>query len=116
MYHSTPPAPDCGHMSSRTAALRPGLDLTEEQVTEARRMRRDGDHPREIAFRMGLAVEDVERALLAMRTPKADRSRASLNVTMAAREFVSNERRVGEAVHQTVDRLLRELVTLRSGL
>jgi transcriptional regulator len=115
VFHSHPPAPNAGDMSSRTAALRPALELDAEQIECARRLRRQGMKVSTIAEYMETTKEVVDRALLAMRTPKEDRSRGTLNVTLAAREFVMANRKAGEPVHVTVDRLLGELEQHRGG-
>jgi hypothetical protein len=41
-------------------------------------------------------------------------SRATVNMTLEAGEFLQQERRQGEAVWQTADRLIEELVRLRA--
>jgi hypothetical protein len=103
-------------MSARTAALRPEISLTKEQIADARLLRRAGSSPEAIAEFLDVPQERVERALLAMRTPKADRSRGTLNVRLSDRDFVLREKRPAEAVHDTVHRLIGELEHLRSGL
>jgi hypothetical protein len=103
-------------MSARTAALRPVIELTKEQIEAARIMRRAGHLPRHIAVLLAVPLDQVHRALLAMRTPKADRSRGTLNVRLSDRDFVLREKRPAEAVHDTVHRLIGELEHLRSGL
>jgi hypothetical protein len=102
-------------MSPRTAALRPDIDLTEEQVAQARQMRRAGSRVDWIAMVLGVSLEATERALLAMRTPKDNRTRASLNVTLEARDYVLGLQKRGEAVHQTVDRILGEHEAMKGG-
>jgi hypothetical protein len=103
-------------MSARTAALRPEISLTKEQIADARLLRRAGSSPEAIAEFLDVPLDRVERALLAMRTPKADRSRGTLNVRLSDRDFVLREKRPAEAVHDTVHRLIGELEHLRSGL
>jgi hypothetical protein len=49
-----------------------------------------------------------------MRTRNRARSRATLNVTLAAREFVVSEANDGEGMWATVDRLLGELSLRRA--
>ena len=48
-----------------------------------------------------------------MRTPKPDRSRRTLNCTLETAALVHRERREGEAVWETMDRLVGELLDLR---
>lgn len=109
----TPPGPHAGDMSPLTKVLRPRLGLTPEQCREARRLRRARQEIASIAAALGAAEEDVRHALAAMRTKKRDASRRSLNVTLAAHEFVAREAVEGESRWQTVDRLLIELAVRR---
>ncbi|WP_338661745.1 hypothetical protein VQH23_16110 [Pararoseomonas sp. SCSIO 73927] len=112
-FAGTPPGFHAGDMSRRTVALRPGLGLTDLQVENIRRLRRKRQDAPEIAAALNLAQDKVERALLAMRTPKPDRKRRSLNVTLEAAAFVDREKRPGEAGWKVVDRLVDELLTRR---
>ena len=112
-FQGTPPGFHAGDMSRRTVALRPGLGLTDLQVENIRRLRRKRQDAPEIAAALEIDLDKVERALLAMRTPKPDRRRRSLNCTLEAAAFVDRERRPGEAVWKTVDRLVGELIELR---
>lgn len=109
-----PPGPHAGDMSSLTKALRPDIELTPEQCETARRLRRAGRDVAVIAMRLGAAEEEVRPALATMRTRKQAATRRSLNVTLAAHEFVRGEAAEGEACWETVDRLLGELTMRRA--
>lgn len=101
-------------MSRRTAALRPNIALTPAEATAARRMRRAGAEPAAIAARFGVPLEEVEKALVQMRSPRPETTRGTLNVTLAAHRFVLGERRGDEPLWQTMDRLVDELLRLRA--
>ena len=110
-----PPGPHAGDMSPLTELLRPALGLSSDQCHEARRLRRAGRSIKDIATEFGTAEENVREALAAMRTRKVNATRRTLNVTLAAHEFVSREAVMDEPRWQTIDRLLIEL-TLRRAL
>lgn len=110
-----PPGPDAGNISPKTTMLRPRMTLSDEQCSDARRLRRTGKTIEEIASTLSVHVEDVRLALAAMRTRRRAPTRAALNVTIAARDFVAAEGEPGEVTWQTVERLLGEL-TLRRAL
>jgi hypothetical protein len=69
----------------------------------------------EIAGQLGpdVTAEDVAAALMTLRTPNPRASRATLNGSLAAGEFVAAEGRPGEPKWAVLDRLLDELVHLR---
>jgi len=110
----TPPGPHAGDMSPLTRILRPPLGLSVEQCQEARRLRRAGHEIADIAAAVGASEDNVRQALAAMRTKKRGATRRTLNVTLAAHEFVSGEAVAGESYWQTVDRLLVELTVRRA--
>jgi hypothetical protein len=56
----------------------------------------------------------VRQALATLRTPKSSASRRSLNVTLAAHDFVWSEAEPHEACWETVDRLCVELAFRRA--
>lgn len=112
-FHGTPPGFHAGDMSRRTVALRPDIGLAPELVEAVRRERKKGAEPPAIAETLAVPVEVVERAMLAMRTPKPDRRRRSLNCTLEACAFVDGEKQPGEPVWKAVDRLIGELIELR---
>lgn len=114
-FISTPPGFHAGDMSRRTARLRPDIGLSEEVIAAIRRERKKGEEPAAIAATLSLPLAVVEKSLLAMRTPKGERSRATLNCTLAAQAIVLRERRDEEPIWQTVDRLLDELRLRREG-
>jgi hypothetical protein len=113
-FKGRPPGQGSGEMSARTAALRPSIALTGEQAAKARALRRRGAEPAAIAARFGVAVEEVEKALVQMRSRRPETTRGTLNVTLAAHRFVLGERQADEPLWQTVDRLVDELLRLRA--
>jgi hypothetical protein len=111
------PQPDASRMSERTRRLRPAIAMTDEQIVQARCLRREDElEPEEIARLVDggpVPVEEVEKALIGMRTKKANASRCTLNVSVAAHQFVRGEKEGDEAGHEIVDRLLDELIRRR---
>ena len=69
--------------------------------------------PAAIAARFGVPIEEVEKALVQMRSPRPESTRGTLNVTLAAHRFVLAERHGDEPLWQTIDRLVDELIRLR---
>ena len=108
------PGSGAGDMSKQTEALRPGIALTAKQASEARRMRREGRTPYEIAALLEAPLDDVEKALCQMRMPRPETTRGTLNVTLAAHAAVLRERQGDEPLWMTMDRLLDELFRLRA--
>jgi len=115
-FKGRPPGSGSGEMSRRTLALRPEIGLTPQEASKARTLRRQGHAPEAIAARLGAPVEEVEKALVQMRSPRPETTRGTLNVTLAAHRFVMAERRGDEPVWQTFDRLVDELIRLRAGI
>ncbi|MCK8785254.1 hypothetical protein M0638_12750 [Roseomonas sp. NAR14] len=114
-FKGKPPGTGSGEMSRRTEALRPSILLTPTQRDKARRLRREGHEPERIAAHFGVPLEEVEKALVQMRSARPETTRGTLNVTLAAHRFVMSERQGDEPIWQTVDRLVDELIRLRSG-
>ena len=112
-FHGKAPGAGSGEMSRRTQALRPSIALDAKEQAKARKMRRAGAEPSAIAEMMGVAVEEVEKALVQMRSPRPETTRGTLNVTLAAHRLIMSERRGDEPVWQTIDRMLDELLRLR---
>ena len=113
-FHGKPPGGSAGEMSRRTERLRPSIALRPAQVAEARRLRRAGAEPAQIAVALGVASEEVEKALVQMRSPRPETTRGTLNVTLAAHKVFLQERVGDEPLWQTVDRLVGELLQLRA--
>ena len=113
-FHGKPPGGGAGEMSRRTERLRPAIGLTPKQVAEARRLRRAGAEPEAIAAGLGAALEEVEKALVQMRSPRPETTRGTLNVTLAAHRLFMAERIGNEPLWQTVDRVVDELLRLRA--
>lgn len=109
-----PPGPYAGDISPRTRELRPPLGLSPEQCHTARQMRRTRHEIPQIAASLDVPEEAVRLALATLRTPKLAASRRSLNVTLAAHEFVRGEAESHEACWETVDRLFAELAFRRA--
>ena len=108
------PGSGSGEMSRRTQLLRPAIALSDKQVTEARRLRRAGAEPDAIASAMGLPLDEVEKALVQMRSPRPETTRGTLNVTLAAHRLIMKERIGEEPIWQTMDRMVDELLRLRA--
>ncbi len=108
------PGSGSGEMSRRTQLLRPSIALSDRQVTEARRLRRAGAEPDAIASAMGLPLDEVEKALVQMRSPRPETTRGTLNVTLAAHRQIMKERIGDEPIWQTMDRMVDELLRLRA--
>lgn len=104
-----PPGPHAGDISPLTEALRAPVPLSREHCVTARRMRREGETLEAIAAVLNCSEDDLKLALATLRTRNRTRSRATLNVTLAARDFVAGEALDGEVLWETVDRLLGEL-------
>lgn len=113
-FKGKPPGTGSGEMSRRTVALRPSIALPPRQRDEARRLRRMGHEPAQIAEAIGAPLEEVEKALVQMRMPRPETTRGTLNVTLAAHALVMKERKGSEPLWQTMDRLLDELLRHRS--
>ena len=113
-FKGKPPGGGAGEMSHRTAALRPNIALNPAEANRARALRRKGATPEAIAARFGVALEDVEKALVQMRSRRPETTRGTLNVTLDAHRFVLAERRGDEPLWQTMDRLLDELIRRRA--
>lgn len=113
-FKGRPPGSGAGEMSQRTAALRPHIALDAAQATKARFLRRRGAEPAAIAERLGLPVEEVEKALVQMRSPRPESTRGTLNVTLAAHRLVMAERIGDEPLWRTMDRMFDELLRLRA--
>ncbi len=108
------PGSGAGDMSRRTELLRPAILLNPREVQQARRMRRAGLEPDGIAAALGKPQDEVEKALVQMRMPRPETTRGTLNVTLAAHSVVMAERQGDEPLWQTFDRLVDELLRLRS--
>lgn len=113
-FKGRPPGSGSGEMSRRTQALRPSIALTPQEAAKARALRRKGAAPGELAERFGVPVEEIEKALVQMRSPRPETTRGTLNVTLAAHRFVLGERVGDEPLWQTTDRLVDELIRLRA--
>jgi hypothetical protein len=113
-FHGKPPGGAAGEMSRRTEILRPAIALRPAQVAEARRLRRLGAEPEQIATALGVATEEVEKALVQMRSPRPETTRGTLNVTLAAHKVFLQERIGDEPLWKTVDRVIDELLQLRA--
>lgn len=113
-FHGKAPGAGSGEISRRTQALRPAIALTPKESAKARKLRRAGAEPTAIAEAMGVPVEEIEKALVQMRSPRPETTRGTLNVTLAAHRLIMSERRGDEPIWQTIDRMLDELLRLRA--
>lgn len=113
-FKGKPPGSGSGEMSRRTAALRPALLLSPKQQQQARTLRRSGMEPEQIAEALSCPLEEVEKALVQMRSRRPETTRGTLNVTLAAHKLVMQERQGDEPLWRTIDRMLDELLRLRA--
>ncbi len=113
-FHGKPPGGGAGEMSRRTERLRPTIALRPAQVAEARGLRRSGAEPEQIATALGVPTEEIEKALVQMRSPRPETTRGTLNVTLAAHKVFLQERVGDEPLWKTVDRIVDELLRLRA--
>ena len=113
-FQGKPPGSGAGEMSARTERLRPPVTLSPAQVGQARRLRRAGHEPDAIAASLGVALEEVEKVLMQMRSPRPETTRGTLNVTLAAHKVFLRERIGNEPLWRTVDRMVDELLRLRA--
>lgn len=110
-FKGRPPGPTAGHMSADTEHLRPAQELDKDTIAECRRMRRLGLSFAEIAAQwldQHVTEAQVTDACQAMRTPKRDRSRRNLSVTLRAGAFIDSYSKPNEPVWSAVDRLIDE--------
>ena len=112
-FQGKPPGSGAGDISKRTEALRPTILLTPREAAEARRRRRSGDSPEDIASAMGKPLDEIEKVLVQMRMPRPETTRGTVNVTLAAHRLIMSERHGDEPLWTTMDRLLDELLRLR---
>lgn len=115
-FRGKPPGAGSGEMSRQTQALRPSIALDAQEATKARKLRRAGAEPAAIAEVLGVRVEEVEKALVQMRSPRPETTRGTLNVTLAAHRLIMQERVGDEPIWQTVDRMMDELLRRRAAL
>ena len=113
-FKGKPPGSGAGEISRYTEALRPVIMLTPKEAAEARRMRRAGQSPEQIAAIMDKPLDEVEKVLVQMRMPRPETTRGTLNVTLAAHRLIMHERQGDEPIWTTMDRLLDELLRLRA--
>ena len=83
----------------------------ERRITRLRAKRRSGP---QIADALALPLDAVEKALVQMRSPRPETTRGTLNVTLAAHALIMKERVGNEPIWVTMDRILDELLRLRS--
>ena len=115
-FRGKAPGAGSGEMSRRTQALRPSIALDARAQAKARKLRRAGAEPAAIAEALGTPVEEVEKALVQMRSPRPETTRGTLNVTLAAHRLIMQERVGDEPIWQTVDRMLDELLRRRAAV
>lgn len=115
-FRGKAPGAGSGEMSRRTQALRPSIALDPRAQAKARKLRRAGAEPAAIAEALGTPVEEVEKALVQMRSPRPETTRGTLNVTLAAHRLIMQERVGDEPIWQTVDRMLDELLRRRASV
>jgi hypothetical protein len=109
-----PPGPHAGKISPLTRQLRPRIRLSPDLCKEARRLGRRGMSPEDVAIHLSQPIEQVKLAMATLRTRNRGRSRATLNVTIDAHDYVCAQALAGESAWATVDRLLVELAFRRA--
>jgi hypothetical protein len=97
---------DAGEISPATLRLRAPLFLSYEQRNAAKMWRQVGLEIWEIAEEMGVSETDVALALANIRTHRPQHPRRTLNVSVAAWAKFNAMRLPGEAMWQTVNRVL----------
>ena len=89
-----------------TKALRPNHGLSEEQVKEIRKRRRNHEDFDSIAKSMGLGPEQVKIASAPLRTPLKVRKRNTLNIDNKTYDLVVSCMNPGETIGQAAKRLI----------
>jgi hypothetical protein len=74
-FHGKPPGGSAGKCRTRPVAG-PAIAARPAQVAEARRLRRLGAEPEQIASALSVATEEVEKALVQMRSPRPETNAA----------------------------------------
>jgi len=106
-FAATPPSPHAGDINPATKMIRPHHGVSEDQRQSARTMRvRDNLSFREISEKLGITENQVREALSTMRLPLKAKSRSTLNVSVEAAEFFKSKSLPGEAIWETVNRLI----------
>ncbi len=113
-FRGKAPGAGSGEMSRRTQSLRPSIALDAREAAKARKLRRAGAEPAEISEVIGVPIEEVEKALVQMRSPRPETTRGTLNVTLAAHRLIMQERIGDEPIWRTMDRMLDELLRRRA--
>jgi hypothetical protein len=113
-FKGKPPGNGAGDISKRTEALRPVILLTAKQAAEARRMRREGRSPEDIAAAMDMPLDEIEKVLVQMRMPRPRDNARNLERDSGRARPDHGERQGDEPIWTTVDRILDELLRLRS--
>lgn len=105
---SKPPSRDCGLISPITVALRPPITLTEEQQAEIRRHRKQGVDVATLASMFGCDEADINVVVATLRTYNRRRTRGTINGSLGAESYIKRQRRPGEPIWQTLDRICEE--------
>jgi hypothetical protein len=93
-------------MSPYTDLLRGPMPLNAAQRKEARRLREAGLDWPEIAAAIERSVEDVQHSLATIRTRHREPSRGTINASPMAHAYLKGRQLPGEAMWETVNRLL----------
>ncbi len=112
MVNRNPPGGKFGP-SPQTQMLRPNVKLSDIEIAAARKRRKENASIEDIAEELGFAIEEIELALASMRTPTVNPTRRTINVGINAYNAIISEKGNGEALWQTMDKLLTELQNLR---
>ena len=101
------PGKNAGDVSARTLDRRGPMPLTAEQRRRARFLRFDvhWDWPL-IVLDLGRSERDIRHSLASCRTPRTNPKRGTINVGLAALAELRARQLKGEAMWETVNRLL----------
>lgn len=117
-FRGTPPQPRASNLSAVTASLRPRIGMDHNRCEMARRMKRADARltAAEIAGRVGggATEQDILLALATLRSRNPNPSRVAINATVEAGQFLKEQRREGERLWETTDRIFGELRRLRA--
>jgi hypothetical protein len=101
------PGPRAGEINPGTLAARAPIALSDEQRRHARFLRFEKKWDWVVlADAFGCSVQEIQHALATIRTPSTSPKRATLNVSLAAYARIQELRQPGEAVWETVNRVL----------
>ncbi len=98
--------------SEKTKALRPDIDLTNEQIDNVRRMRKDGHEFDYIEKRLGITNEQAKLAAANLRTRRDSKTRLTINVPPQVHEYIKNKKDKNETMGEALARLINVDIAL----